>query len=159
VKDLGERVMILDLHRQGLPVSEIARRAGADRKTVRNIVKRGLEVPAYGPRKAKGCLLDPFAAYLRERVTAWPGLTGRRLFREIKALGYTGGYTRLTDFLRSIRPPESRGYPVRFETPPGHQAQVDFAQFQTVFTDDPSHVRIVWLFSLVLGIHPAKDAV
>jgi len=34
---------------------------------------------------------------------------------------------------------------------PGEQAQVDFAQFKTVFSDDPGQVRIVWLFSLVLG--------
>jgi hypothetical protein len=33
----------------------------------------------------------------------------------------------------------------------GQQAQVDFAQFQTEFTDAPGVIRIVWLFSLVLG--------
>jgi hypothetical protein len=42
-------------------------------------------------------------------------------------------------------------FEVRFETPPGAQAQVDFAQFQVVFTDEPAVTRIVWLFSLVLG--------
>ena len=36
VIQLGELVMILDLHRQGLSVSAIARRVGIDRKTVRN---------------------------------------------------------------------------------------------------------------------------
>ena len=40
---------------------------------------------------------------------------------------------------------------MRFETPPGRQAQVDFAHFRTVFTDEPGTERIVWLFSLVLG--------
>jgi DNA-binding NarL/FixJ family response regulator len=33
---LGELVMILELHRQGLKVSAIARQFGLDRKTVRN---------------------------------------------------------------------------------------------------------------------------
>ena len=42
-------------------------------------------------------------------------------------------------------------FEVRSETPPGEQAQVDFAQFQVIFTDEPSATRIVWLFSLVLG--------
>jgi hypothetical protein len=37
------------------------------------------------------------------------------------------------------------------ETPPGVQAQVDFARFIVDFTDDPGMARIVWLFSLVLG--------
>jgi hypothetical protein len=40
---------------------------------------------------------------------------------------------------------------VRFETPPGRQAQVDFAHFRTLFTDEPGTERILWLFSLVLG--------
>jgi transposase len=39
----------------------------------------------------------------------------------------------------------------RFETPAGRQAQVDFAQFRTEFADEPGQVRVVWLFSMVLG--------
>ena len=80
-----------------------------------------------------------------------PALTGSRLFRELKELGYDGGYTAVTDFLRDIRPAPEPGFELRFETPPGEQAQVDFAQFQVVFTDEPTRPRIVWLFSMVLG--------
>jgi len=40
-----------------------------------------------------------------------------------------------TDLLREIRPSEVSPFEVRFETPPGRQAQVDFAHFRTVFTD------------------------
>lgn len=143
--------MILDLHRQGLSVSAIARRTGLDRKTVRKYVERGLEPPSYGPRQPRGTLLDPFSRYLCERVAAFPDLTGRRLHRELRDLGYKGGYTRLTDFLRDIRPVPVPGFEQRFETAPGQQGQVDFAQFRTEFTDEPGVVRIVWLFSLVLG--------
>lgn len=78
-------------------------------------------------------------------------MRGTRLLREIRALGYTGGYTQLTAYLREIRPPMARGFEHRFETDPGEQAQVDFAQFKTVFADEPDRIRIVWLFSLVLG--------
>ena len=149
--NLGEMVMILDLHRQGLSVSAIARQTGTDRKTVRKYIDRGMEAPAYGPRQPRRTVIDPFAAYLRERVVAYPGLSGRRLFRELKDRGYAGGYTAVTDFLRDIRPAPQQGYEVRFETAPGEQAQVDFAQFQVVFTDEPMTPRIVWLFSMVLG--------
>ena len=45
---LGEVVMILDLHRQGLTVSAIARELGVDRKTVRRYIARGLEPQAPG---------------------------------------------------------------------------------------------------------------
>jgi transposase len=151
VVGLGEIVMILDLHRQGLSVSAIARQSGIDRKTVRKYIERGLEVPVYGPRKPRPALLDAFAGYLRERVKAFPTLTGSRLYRELKELGYKGGYTAVTDFLREVRPPTERGFEVRFETGPGEQGQVDFAQFQVVFTDEPTTPRVVWLFSMVLG--------
>jgi transposase len=71
--------------------------------------------------------------------------------RELKERGYAGSYTAVTDFLRDVRPPPRPGYEVRFETPPGEQGQVDFAQFQVVFTDEPETPRVVWLFSMVLG--------
>ncbi len=144
-------VMILDLHRQGLSVSEIARQSGLDRKTIRRYIERGLEPPTYGPRKPRPTLLDPFMGYLRERVNAYPGLTGARLLRELRERGYQGGYTAVTDFLRDVRPVPDPHFEVRFETPPGEQAQVDFAQFNVVFTDEPETPRIVWLFSMVLG--------
>ncbi len=143
--------MILDLHRQGAGVSAIARRTGLDRKTVRKVIASGLEPPAYGPRQAKVTQLQPFEPYLRERLDAVPELTGRRLHRELAAAGYRGGYTILTDLLREIRPVAALPFEVRFETPPGRQAQVDFAHFRTVFTDEPGAERVVWLFSLVLG--------
>jgi transposase len=148
---LGEVVMILDLHRQGLTVSAIARELGIDRKTVRKCIARGLEPPVYGPRQPRKRLIDPFVPYLRDRVTAYPGLTGRRLLRELREHGYEGGYTAVTDRVRAIRPARPPVFEVRFETPPGAQAQVDFAQFQLQFTDEPAITRIVWLFSFVLG--------
>jgi transposase len=144
-------VMILELHRQGLSVSEIARQSGFDRKTIRRYIERGLEPPLYGPRKPRPTLLDPFIGYLRERVQTYPGLTGTRLLREIRERGYQGGYTTVTDFLRDVRPVRDPHFEVRFETVPGEQAQIDFAQFSVVFTDEPETPRIVWLFSMVLG--------
>src|SRR5262245_55259365 len=89
--------MILDLHRQGLTVSAIARELGIDRKTVRKCIARGLQPPVYGPRKPRQRVIDPFVPYLRERVMAYPGLTGRRLWRELRERGYRGGYTAVPD--------------------------------------------------------------
>lgn len=143
--------MILDLHRQGLSLSAIARQTGLDRKTVRRYIQRGLEPPAYRPRPPRTGKITAFDVYLRERVAAYPELTARRLHRELRDLGYDGGYTAVKDVLRGIRPVTTPGFEVRFETPPGRQAQVDFAHFRTVFTDEPGIERVVWLFSLVLG--------
>ncbi len=150
--NLGELVMILDLARQGLSVSAIARRTGNDRKTIRKYIDRGLEPPAYKPREPGPSLIRPFEAFLRERVIRFPDLTGQRLWREIRELGFTGGYSTVTELLRDVRPAaEPALFERRFETPPGQQAQADFAFFRVPFTDEPGVERIVWLFSLVLG--------
>jgi transposase len=148
---LGEVVMILDLHRQGLSVSAIARQLCIDRKTVRSAISKGLEPPKYKTRAPRPRLTDPFEPYLKERLAAYPALTAKRLWREVKERGYTGGYSSLRNCVRDLRPPSTAGFEARFETPPGEQAQVDFAHFEVEFTDEPGVKRIVWLFSMVLG--------
>ena len=150
---LGELMMILELHRQGVSITAIARRTGRDPKTVRKYVERGIEAPAYGPRAAgRPSKLAAFMDFLRERVTAFPDLSAARLTREIRELGYAGAYTAVKRYLAAIRPENGpKPYEVRFETPAGVQAQVDFARFVVDFADDPGTSRIVWLFSLVLG--------
>ena len=146
-------MMILELHRQGLSVTAIARRTGRDPKTVRKYIERGVEAPVYGPRSVgRPSKLAPYMDFLRERVTAFPDLSAVRLIRDIRELGYQGAYTAVKRYLAAIRPENGPGpYEVRFETPPGVQAQVDFARFVVDFTDDPDTSRVVWLFSLVLG--------
>ena len=118
---------------------------------MRRHLERGLEAPAYGPRAPQPTLIEPFEGYLAARVAAWPELSGKRLLREIREMGYAGGYTRLTDFLREVRPPRRPVFERRFETPPGRQGQVDFAEFKVEFADAPGVVRKVWLFTMVLG--------
>lgn len=148
---LGELMMILDLQRQGLSVSAIARQLGIDRKTVRAYIAKGLAPPAYKPRPSRPGIVAPFKTYLRDRLAAYPGLTAVRLWRELRERGYDGGYSAVRDCVRDLRPPRTPGFEVRFETPPGEQAQVDFAHFDVEFTDQPGIKRVVWLFSLVLG--------
>lgn len=143
--------MILDLHQQGLSVSAIARRLKLDRKTVRKYIERGLEPPVYGPRAPRPQKLDPYLPFLRDRLQAYPQLTAVRLAREIRPLGFTGSYTAVKAAVRALRPLPEGGFEHRFETAAGHQAQVDFAQFRTVFSIDPEQVVVLWLFTMVLG--------
>jgi transposase len=148
---LGGVMTILELHKQGLNVSAIAARLGMDRKTVRKYIAAGVEVPRYGPRSPRTCVVDRFTDYVSERVRQYPELSIERLLREIREMGYSGGRTALGDLIRSVRPVRKPRFEVRFETAAGHQAQVDFAHFATQFEDAPGVCRSVWLFSLVLG--------
>jgi transposase len=149
---LGELMMILELHRQGLAITAIARRTGRDPKTVRKYIERGVEASVYGPRSVgRPSKLAPSWNSCAS-VSSPPDLSAARLTREVRELGYAGAYTAVKRFLAAIRPENGpKPYEVRFETPPGLQAQVDFARFVVNFTDDPGISRVVWLFSLVLG--------
>ena len=91
---IGELMMILDLHRQGLSVAAIARETGKDAKTIRRYIARGLEPPVYGPRPPQACRLDPYKAYLQERIAAYPQLSGRRLLREVRTSATTAAIPR-----------------------------------------------------------------
>ena len=143
--------MILDLHRQGLSVSVIARRLSLDRKTVRKYIEQGLEPPTYGPRAPRPQKIDRYIGFLRDRVRAYPQLSATRLLREIRPLGFTGGYSTVKEAIRALRPTPPRGFEHRFETAAGAQAQVDFAQFRTTFADAPDDPATLWLFTMVLG--------
>lgn len=142
---------ILELHRQGLTISAIAARLGMDRKTVRKYIKEGVQAPRYGPRAPRACVVDPFVDYITERAQAFPDLSIERMLREIRAMGYKGGRSALGDLVREVRPPRHSGFEVRFETPAGQQAQVDFAHFNVEFDDAPGRRRSIWLFTIVLG--------
>lgn len=144
-------VMIHDLRRQGLSISAISRKTGLNRKTVRKYLDAGLEAPAYGPRAPRPRKLEPYEDYLCERMNACADLSARRLYRELRELGYDGGYSTVTEFLRGVRPIRSVPFERRFETAPGRQAQMDFAEFTVTFDDAPAVSRRVSLFLIVLG--------
>ena len=69
--ELRELIVILDLHKEGLTISAIAERTGLDRKTVRKYIERGLEAPVYGPREPRARIMEPYEAYVQERLSAW----------------------------------------------------------------------------------------
>lgn len=83
--------MIRSLYREGLSISEIARRTGHDRKTVRKTVRSDGR-PAYKPRAKVPSKLDPYKDYVTNRMEA--GVTNAvKIAREIRAAGYEGGIT------------------------------------------------------------------
>lgn len=119
--------------REGLPKAAIARKLGVSRMTVHRHATVDKPLPSYGPRRSKPSIIDPYKDYLRGKLLAYPELSSVRLFAEIKALGYTGKYTTVKDYLRLVRPQVPREFELRFEVNPGQQAQVDFATFKTTF--------------------------
>jgi hypothetical protein len=101
---LGELVMILELHRQGVSVSAIARQLGIDRKTVRTHIAKGLTAPAYTPRPPRGRLIDPFVPYLRETALQRSLLNNPSTYRgcwgRTRKARKSAGYVTLRWFIR-----------------------------------------------------------
>lgn len=116
------------LRKQGKGIRQIANELCLSRNTVRKYL-RSKKPPKYHSNQKRPSKLDPFKAFLEKRIKN----AGRHfipatvLYREIKELGYQGGITILRDWVRKGKKQvESQKRVVRFETPPGHQAQVDW---------------------------------
>ena len=120
------------LARRGVPVREIARQLGCSRNTVKRYLNDANAV-RYGPRSPRPTKLDPYKAYVVERIEAarphW--IPAAVLHRELRARGYGGGVTQLKLLIAPYKRIE-REPVIRFETAPG---QTDAGGF---------HARPAW---------------
>ena len=109
----GEVKDIQELKRQALSISQISAHTGFDAKTIRKYLQDPKR-PHYGPRQHTPSKLDPFKAYLEQRLQSgvWNAVV---LLRELKEKGYTGGYSILRDQRLSASP--ARGGPCRSRAP------------------------------------------
>lgn len=140
---------ILLLHKQGLSIRDIARQTSLSRNTVRKVLRGHHDLtrkPA--PRASK---LDPFKDYLRRRRAELP-LSAVRLLQEIGPMGYAGSIVTLRRFLAELdgqRARQSKAT-VRFETPPGHQAQADWTEAGQITGPEGKPMNL-YAFTLVLS--------
>jgi len=132
------RVLLRHYLEQGLSKAAVARLAGVSRRTVHRWIAAGQldrelddEPVRYGPRRRRPSQLDPYKEIIKVRLEAYPDLSAVRLFEEIRAAGYEGGYDQVRGYVREVRPQPPPEPVQRFETPPGHQGQVDFPEFKT----------------------------
>jgi len=123
--------------RDKLSLHEIAKRTGLSRNTVRSWLRVPEEVkaPVY-KRKSGFSKLSGYVAELELALKAdaqrpkQDRRTAKALFVQIKASGYEGGYTRLTDFIRGWRAGAGKGVtayvPLKFEL--GEAFQFDWSE-------------------------------
>jgi len=118
--------------RQGIGVRAIARELGVSRNTGRRYLRDS--VATAGPKTGPGRpnMLAPFEGWLRRRVegAAPRRLPATALHREIQALGYAGTLRTVQRFVATLRPKVEPEPLVRFETPPGQQAQMDWGEYR-----------------------------
>ena len=132
-----KRVLLRHYLEQGLSKAAIARRAKVSERTLYRWIASGQldreldnEPVKYGPRHRRPSKLDPYKEIIDTRLAEYPELSAVRLFEEVRAAGYPGGYGQVKRYVREVRPRAPEEPVERFETDPGHQAQVDFAEFR-----------------------------
>ena len=153
-----KHVLLRHYLEQDISKAAMARDLGVDRRTIYRWIEAGeldrerdVEGVLYGPRAPRSIKLDPYTGIIEARLETYPRLTAVRLLEEIRAAGYRGRYTQLKEYVRKVRPRPPEDPVVRFETPPGHQGQVDFADFQLpwgkryAFLVVLGYSRILWL--------------
>ncbi|MFD8982661.1 transposase [Streptomyces sp. NPDC059564] len=105
---------VTELAATGLSLSAIGRRLQLDRKTVRRYRNKDLAGLLASAQDRGHGVLDPFIEHVQHRFQA--GCTSSmQLYRELLALGYTGGYHVVNRYVMAIR--EGIAVPARSVTP------------------------------------------
>ena len=99
-------------------------------------------------RSRKPSKLDAHREYIIDRLKEFP-LSASRIYREIQERGFTGIYTIVKDFVHKVRPKIGVPAIYRYETKPGVQAQVDWAECG--YIDIDGEKRRLYCFTMVLG--------
>jgi len=121
---------------------------GRSRNTIRKTLREKL--PQQIITRKRTSKIDRFKGYLRERVLAC-GLSAVRLAEEIRSMGYTGSLRTVRRYVGSLEIERSnKRRTVRFETPPGKQAQADWA-YCGRFPDANGTMVPVYAFVIVLA--------
>jgi len=142
-----EKVMnIRSLKKQGYSNRAIARKTGLDKRTVKKYLNED-EIPEYKKiiRRSK---LDEYKPLI-EGWLSQENYQASRIYELLICEGFEGSYDIVQRHVRTIKEKRDRAAYVRFETMPGQQAQVDFADFKIKCADGSE--LTMYCFIMVLG--------
>jgi transposase len=158
-------------YRDGLSLSEIERRTGLTRKTIRKWLKAPERTEPKYRRQSADSKIAPYAERLlkmletdarrpkRERRTAL------KLHAELKALGFDGDYSRVTEFIRRWRTDGGAAVvkafvPLQFE--PGEAHQFDWSEEHIVIGGIwrkvlLAHLKLCYSRAFVVQAYPTQS--
>lgn len=148
-------IAVKRLHKNGVRKLQIAKQLNMARNTVKRLLK-AKEEPRYN-REHYPSKVDPYQELIMEwYLSPKYRFIGTRIFRELKKLGYTGSISPVYRFLKKLEG-ERQKIPLkatlRIETPPGEQAQFDWAEYDVVIDKT---ITKVYCFSLVMAFSRDK---
>ena len=125
--------MFKAMKEQGMSISEIARRTGTSRKTVRKYI--AMEKPERYSREEKQSVIAPYTDCVRRMIDTH-NLSAVRIYEEIREKGYPGSYTTVKRLCRKLRKDRRIQAVYRYETEPGKQSQLDFGECAPLKVDN-----------------------
>jgi transposase len=146
--DNKERNMIKakDLQAKGNTQKEISEKLGVCERTVRNYLSNPPSSRKKVKRKSK---LEPYHAYIKKTIEEEPFYNCEILYDNLLKAGYTGKISILRDYVSNLRRETLTEAVIRFETIPGHQAQVDWKEHGKQMVD--GEMRKLYQFMMTLG--------
>ena len=138
------------LYRQGLGYSEIGRLLGRDWRTVKRHLEEGVQ-PGYRRRRRVPSKLDPYKPLIDQWLAKDASLQATRIHQDlVRDYGFDGVYQTVRRYVERARPRPEPRQEQRFETAPGHQAQVDWSHEAPLQTDSGLELPL-YAFHMVLG--------
>jgi len=115
---------------------------------------RRLGPPPRPPRTPSS--VEPYREQVEQLLA--DGVEMMTIFDRIRAHGYTGSYSSIRRFVRTLQPAKSTAF-VRVHTAPGEEAQVDFGSAGTLLDPIGGRPRRAWIFVMTLSYsrHPTPS--
>jgi transposase len=150
---LEEFMEIFRLKDNGYSLSAISRMTGIDRKTIRKYLEHGkASKPAMKTRPTKESKLKSFEKYilnfLKYSDVDFPPCTA--IYEKLVERGYTGSLSLLQKWMGQYKKKHLSKIVIRYETPPGQQAQVDWGE-KKMLDHKTGLSRKIYIFSMVLS--------
>ncbi len=143
-----DRHTVFEIHRmanEGLSERKISKRLHLDRKTVKKYLNEPNPEKQIIKRASK---LDPFKEHISILLEKDCKASSSVIFQHLQKKGFDGKITILRDYLNKVRPNHIKKQVfTRFESPPGHQCQIDWGHFGSISYG--VHNRKLYCFAVI----------
>ena len=155
MRDVQDWISVKRLYKNGVSKQRIGKELHMARNTVKRLIKTNQE-PQY-TRAVYTSKIDSYQDLIRDwYLNTQYAYIGTRILKELQNIGYTGSISPVYRFLKKLNGEKYLISPKatdRVETPPGDQAQFDWAEYNMVINNT---ITKVYCFSLILAFSRDK---